>query len=549
MIHVPYDEESPQREEDNIEVSSRWSEFRIDTMSVMEAEHHCRNQPRGSPQYCTIHDPSDWVPVGSPDSEDDICRTPLTDVESVRPTSPASRSPYSDDPNRDEKKLALAEADLRDSREQGQCQALVIKAQEKYISNLDTIANKERKISQSLGAKLSDLFIMVTQNQQHELDRVQRRLLDLQTDAEDCLLGHEWRDLQEKLHNLNRKLDGYIKLTTPQSISAGTQTDELTLFLSSLLGELPKMSKELRKLKRDIEEEKARYAEDDLQSQESAPERVTSETTTREDVDSASATDQPSVTDILDRYYEFSRIHRERMVMRQQKLQSLLDLISTELGRLQADLAYEEGRTGNMKTRMMFWGDDLDASKVKSPNALMENLEMKLSTLESGSKELEQIAKIVQNLPSHFHMIDIHIPEEEKASTDSETSAVKGANKSLGAQDHASVAGQREDTMYIVELEAKLKEKQANEKAWAAHFENLHQRESEAKAALQKQLDAIELGNAELRKVVKTVAGKLFEHRERLWGLSKPARQIGEELISTLEQLEITCDEPLVYCE
>ncbi|KAJ8108517.1 hypothetical protein ONZ43_g6400 [Nemania bipapillata] len=388
---------------------------------------------------------------------------------------------------------------------------------------------------------------MITQNQQNELDRVQRRLLDLQIDAEDCLLGHEWRDLQERFHNLNRKLDGYIKLTTPQSISAGTQTDELTLFLRGLLGDLPKLWKGLRKLKRDIEDERARDAEDKSAGQESRPERIADEHMEQQDANITDASSQPSVTDILDRYYEFSRFHRERMVMRQEKLQVLLNLTSTELSRLQADLAYEEGRTANMKTRMRFWSDDLSASKVKSPTMLMENLDMKLSVLKCGSEELEQIAQVIQNLPSDLHMIDLHTPEADQASTSSEAATPKELSIALGTQDCASSTGQREDKLYISELEARLQEKQANEKAWAAHFENLHQRENETKAALQKRLDSVELGNAELQKVVRTVTGKLFEHRERLWSLSTPARKMGEELIAALEQLEITCDEPSIY--
>ncbi|KAI0541457.1 hypothetical protein GGR58DRAFT_457125 [Xylaria digitata] len=127
-----------------------------------------------------------------------------------------------------------------------------------------------------------------------------------------------------------------------------------------------------------------------------------------------------------------------------------------------------------------------------------------------------------------------------------ETSPMK-TKRAPRTRNRTAVACQRGDRLYIAELESKLKEKQDNEKAWATHFENLHQREKEAKAALQQQLGTIKLGNEKLQRVVQVVAGRLFEHRERLWGLSTPARKMGEELISTLEQMEVSCDEPLIY--
>ncbi|TGJ81333.1 hypothetical protein E0Z10_g7448 [Xylaria hypoxylon] len=487
-------------------------------------------------------DPSGWVPVRSPDSEDDWCLTPSVEGK-IYPASPVSShsapSP-SNDQNSDSMKLAVAGEDLKEARAREQYQALYIEVQEKHISNLQSIIDKQRGISDSLETKLFDSFVVMTRNQQYELDKVQKRLLDLQNDAEEWLLGHEWRNLQQKLHDLNHKLDGYIKSSTPQTISTGEQTDELTLFMNSLLGDLPKMWNGLEKLERDIEEEKDRDAG------ECGTECTIEDHTSREDVNNADMPTHPSVTDILDRYYVFSRLQRERMITRKEKLQVLLDEFSTELGRLQADLAYEEGRTANMRTRMTFWEDDLGASKVEYPDALLDNLEMKQTALKCGSQELEKIAGIIQELPSHFHMIDIRAPGEDQTSTHPETST-REAKQVSGTRKRAEVAGQREDTLYIAELEAKLKEKQANEKAWAAHLENLHQREMKARTALQKGIDSTELRNAKLQKVVQVVAGKLFEHRERLWGLSTPARKMGEELISTLEQLEISCDEPLIY--
>ncbi|KAF2965629.1 hypothetical protein GQX73_g7941 [Xylaria multiplex] len=619
---------------------------------------------------------------------DDCCRTPLTESKAhpaspASPVSPTSRHSAPSPSNNSSSaimKFAATVEELKEARARRQSQELVIELQEGEIKRLHSIIQKQRGVSESLETKLFDSFVVMTQSQQHELDKLQKRLLDLQADAEDWLLGHEWRHLQQKLHDLNRKLDGYIKSSTPQKIAAGEQTDELPLFITGLLGDLPRMWNELEKLQQDIEEEQYRGTANYSDGAEHTAEQTTHSDTSQEEVCSAEMPAHPSVTDILDHYYEFSQLQRKRMAARKERLQGLLDDISTELGRLQADLAYEEGRTANMRTRMMFWEADLGVSKVECPDTLLSNLEMKQTVLKCGSQELEKIAGIIQELPSHFHVIDIRAPGEDRTSCcptsgkkapstlsvdeldenyghldnsgdkhatgidtrpclspegslafykskkikyplaadddielgdihelrlrrlteevynimsktkptikiracrDALTSSIvwrvseavdllnsiddtANTTKSTCSstppktppmeikqasrtQNRAGDAGQRDDTLYIAELESKLKEKQDNEKAWATHFENLHQREKEAKTALQEQLDSAKLGNEELQKVVKVVAGKLFEHRERLWGLSTPARKMGEELISTLEQLEISCDEPLIY--
>ncbi|KAI0966012.1 hypothetical protein F4678DRAFT_451075 [Xylaria arbuscula] len=519
-----------------------------------------------SQSSATHHGHCDWVPVSSSTSEADLCSSPLTEDNKPGLSSPASPQSvvYNADSNHGSMQLEVSGKHLQETRSQErlssciqrqdsciQTQDSCIQTQERTITYLTRMFDQQREISDTLGAKLYDLFMVMTQSQQCELDKLQKRLLGLQTDAEDLLLGQEWRDLQQKLHDINRKLDSYIKTSTPEAISTGNITDELTLFLSSLLGDIPKVWKGMEALERDIEEERFRDAVSKLGSSEPSIECPTSERENQENTKSISTLARPSVTDILDRYYEFSRLQRERMATRKEKLQALFDNISTELGRLQADLTYEEGRTANMKIRMMFWGDDLEASKVKCPATLIENLETKQSALNRGSEELEEIAMLVQDLPSSFHMIDIRGLGEDQASTSMSThpeSSAMGVKQGSGTtRDRSGVAGQKEDMAYIAELEAKLAEKQANETAWATHFEDLQKREKEAKAALQKRLDAAEFGNTEMRKVVKIVAGKLFEHRERLWGLSTPARKLGEELIKTLEQLDIPCDEPLIY--
>ncbi|KAI0445666.1 hypothetical protein F4803DRAFT_122144 [Xylaria telfairii] len=542
MSQFPHDDKQSPPEEVNNRAFDWWHNLGNTVLGAMDSEN------RGHPSLAMPYDHSDWVPVQSSDSEDSwSCTTSTEDqVYSESPASRHSAAVPSSDPFYNAVRLAEVEAELENARESERAQTSVVRAQEKSMFDLVIRINKEQHLSRSIGGKLSDLFVVVTQNQQYELDKVQRRLLELQVDAESGCFGQTWRDLQQKLHNINHKLDGYIELSTPKAILAGTQTDELTLFLGGLFADLPKMRKELERLSRYIEEEKVTIDVGNVvQDDKDACERAVKEHTRWEEDDSADLSASCSMTDILDRYYSFSRLHREMMETRKVKLQELLGKTSIELSRLQADLAYEKGRTANMRTRAIFWGDGLGESRVECPYTLLENLEMKQFALERGSQELEQIVETVQGLPPRFHIIDIVDPEEYKASTNSQ-SAYNPAKGVPGDSSCADITSQREDTMYIAELEEKLKEKQANEKAWGAHFESLHRRENEAKAALKQQLDSMELKNKELQNVVTVVTAKLFQRRERLWDLSGTARQLGEELISTLEQLGILCDKPLV---
>ncbi|KAI1821693.1 hypothetical protein F4861DRAFT_444616 [Xylaria intraflava] len=496
-----------------------------------------------------INEPTDWVQVYSANPEDNWYGTPLTKSETEIGSTTSDRTVSSFVNNAqpsDAIKLAIAEEDLKQMQSRDKDQCLVIKTHENSISALERKVEKERVIAHTLGTKLFDLFVVMTQNQQHELDKFQERLMDLQTDAEHWLLGNEWQHLHQKLHNLNRKLDGYMNASTPQAICAGFQTDELTLFLSSLLSDLPKLWNGLVKLERTVVAEKVRYVEEESQSDEPKPKRAAEEIVSTENVDNADASSQRSVTDILDRYYEFSRRQRERMATRKDKLQALLNRTLTELSRLQADLVYEEGRTANMKTRVAFWAEDPEMCKVKCPAELVENLGKKQSALERGSQEIERITGIIQELPSHFHVIDIRIPEEGAASKHPELigSEAKGVS---GTQDHESVTGRREDALYIAELEAKLRQKQADEKAWATHMEKMQLRQETSQAELQERIYELNFKTVKFRKGIDAVVSKLFEHRERLWGLSTPARELGEELISALEQLGISCDDASIY--
>ncbi|KAI3320585.1 hypothetical protein HD806DRAFT_505579 [Xylariaceae sp. AK1471] len=507
------------------------------------------HNPRNPLQEREPYDPLDWVPAHSLDSEYDWCRTPSTEEEdhSTSPTSAYSAQSPKDNPRSDSIKLSIIEEDLRQALAREQEQSLVIKTQGEVINTLEIAHDDERCRANLLGAKLFDLFAVVTQNQQYELDKLQKRFLELQADAEHCLLSSEWDDLQRLLHYLNNKLDGYLIRSTHRTISTGEQTDELTLFLSNMAVEIQRIWNRLEKLACNIKEKMARKSEQELQGGELVLDRPADEQTSRADELGAEGFANLSVTSVLNRYYDFSRIQRERFVARGEKLQALLNKTSTELGRLQSDLVYEKGRTANIKTRMMFWADDLEVSKVKCATKLMENLKAKELALQRGWEELERVADIMQKLPSYFHVIDIRTPEEGRLASAHPIYPITEAQKVSKTRDCAGAASQVGDKLYIAELEAKLREKQADEKAWAAHLENLHQREKETKSALEGCLNSIVLGNEELRKVVKMIAGKLFEHRERFWGFSTPARKLGEELISTLEQVDITCDDPLVY--
>ncbi|KAI1734873.1 hypothetical protein F4680DRAFT_328043 [Xylaria scruposa] len=535
MSHFPHNEDQSPREEVNNRVVDRWSNLANTTLGVMDSENRSGGHVSSS---LTPYGHLEWVPVHSPDSRDDWCRMPSTEnqVYWASPASCHSAASPENDPDHNAIRLAVVEGELEDARERERTQT-------SHLWELFVSLDKEEKKSKLLGGKLCDLFVVMTQSQQHELDEVQKRLMNLQSDAENGGFSATWSGLQQRLHDLNYKLDKYIGLSSSKVIFSGKQTDELTLFLGGLLGSLPKMREEVERLSQYIEEEKVIDAQDKLQADKHACEHVTREHTTRGNDDSTELCATFSVTDILNRYYSFSRLHREMMETRKERLQELLEKTLKELRRLQADLAYEQGRTANMRTRVEFWGDGLGESKTECPSTLIENLEKKRLMLERGSQELEGIARIVRGLPPSFHIIDIRGPEEHNVLTDSKSVHDK-AKESSDDTGCAVMAGQREDTMYIAELETKLKEKQANEKAWAAHFESLHRREDEAKAALKKQLDSVELKNKELQNIVTVVTGKLFQRRERLWGLSATARQMGEELISALGQLGVSCDKP-----
>ncbi|KAI1159569.1 hypothetical protein F5B18DRAFT_636329 [Nemania serpens] len=421
-------------------------------MSPIEPQASFRNSLIETLESFTIIDePSDRIASPSSDSEDELWSITATDDNSHPTTSSYSTLSPINDPNSKAMKLAMVERGLREAREQKQFRDSLIEVQERQIDELRSAIDKERAVSASLATKLFDLFILMTQNQQHEIDKVQMWLLELQVDAENFLLGHEWRDLQEKLHNINRNLDEYMKLNTRQSIVAGAHKGELTLFLGGLIRDLAKMRKGLERLDQDIIAEKVRDVVSSPQDCEPAPRPGTDEDTNRKDVDHADVSGYASLTDITDRYYEFSRLYRKRTEGRKEKLQALFNLILTELGQLQGDIAFEEERTTNMKTRMQLWRDDRGVSKDKSLDRLIENLKIKLAALQYESRELEQIADIIQKMPSH--VIDIRSGRKDQAST-GPGAPVKDIDKAEGTQDYARVAGQREDTLDIAELEA-----------------------------------------------------------------------------------------------
>ncbi|KAI1178200.1 hypothetical protein F4777DRAFT_538843 [Nemania sp. FL0916] len=523
------------------------------TMGVPVSKQDLSDEPEQSLQKSMVpYDNGEWVSVCSQDSEDEWYCTPRVEDCMADLTLHCAPRASVGSQSGDATRMRWLEENLIDAQLREQQHTSLINAQKVHISVLNSSLADEQCLSIRLGESLSTLFVLMTQSQQHELDKVQRRLLDLQTDAETYVLAHEWRVFQEKLQSLNSTLDGHMKRSMPNSIPSASMAAGYTVVLGNLLRDVPHIKEGLKKLEHDIAEEKARVTEDNPSGSSTTPKRIALESLSLDhfamtDVIPDTSADILSVTDILDRYYEFTRLHRKRIVTRQEKLQTLLDEFLIEIGRLQADLDYEEARATNMLIRLEFWMMDLEAPRINSLDELFNNLESKRQALQRGYMELERIAEIMKEVPSHFNMIDIHGPREAQASAKLEGSGLEASEGSV-SQDGTSAADQHGDASYITELQAKLNHLVFSLDLSLDRFDLVRVRQKEKTAALNEQLDSLKSGKEELEKGVKKVADKLFQHRERLWGLSPPARKMGEELISILaEQLNINCDGPQVY--
>ncbi|KAI0424636.1 hypothetical protein F5Y09DRAFT_133842 [Xylaria sp. FL1042] len=477
---------------------SRFPNYRKDGSSNQPISCFGKTQPKEPLQSSTMsRDDSDWVTVHSPTTKDNICRAPSTEdkIDPVLPAPPHSAPPSSNT------NINSMKPDVTTEHSKEIPTETPISRLKRDISYLKYMQVLERGLSYSLGKNLCDLLNIVTQSQRHELVRLQTRLLDIESDPKDCLAGQERRDLQNKLHNLDHQLEDYIKDNIPEIVSRGMQSPGLTRFLKDLSGELPKMWDRLETLELKLKTEDSELSDSvyTLFSDEPTAKRDAADRASRECSDSANVPTLSSMPELTHHQYDFSRLQR-KVARRKEKLQAVLDDISTQLGRFQTKLIYEERRTANMGIRMVIWGDDSGASKIKLLSTLRENLEIKQAALKHGSQELEKTAAIVQELPSYFRTIDMSGLGEDRMLIlmHPKSSAMVTKQESGTAQDCVGVADQREDTLCVAELEAKSEEKEANEKPRDARFEDLDQGEEGAKAALQEQLTDIEPSEAGL---------------------------------------------------
>ncbi|KAI0803419.1 hypothetical protein GGR55DRAFT_663212 [Xylaria sp. FL0064] len=368
------------------------------------------NQPEERLQSSIMrHDHPDRLPVHSPGSEDDLPNVPSTE-DNTYSISPASHNaaPPSSDTNTDPMKLDVASEHSNEARKGETGQVWNIRSLEDQINYLNTIHDEERKLSCSLEEKLFDLFSVVTQSQQHEFEKLQKWLGNLRSNAaEDQFLGRELRHLQEELQHLNQKLEDHTKDNTPQTVSQKMRFGDLMLFLNNLLRELPQIRNNLAMLETALKVEDMTLSDsvNKLEGEEPTAERVTKDRTSSEVSSATSVFTLPSVSDITQHHHDFSRLQR-KMARHKEKLQALLDEISTEILHFQINLSCTEGRLTHMGTRMVMWKDESGASKIESFSTLMENLRTKRTALKHGAQELEKTTGIIQELPSYFHMID-----------------------------------------------------------------------------------------------------------------------------------------------
>ncbi|GAP90152.1 hypothetical protein SAMD00023353_0204220 [Rosellinia necatrix] len=413
----PHDEEKSSREEvGDFKASSPWVSSGNNMTHPPHAQPGPNNRQKESPPSPTVTpNSSRWVYVHAPGYYKNRYGTPSTDGQTslVSPVlRPRSVSPVNG-LRSDFMEFRRAKDYLQGAEAWEWSQASLKKEKERDIKHLDLAIDRERSRTALLGAKVFGLFVVMTQNQQHELDELQCRLLDLQTDAESWQLGPNWRLLQEDLHTLNSKLDEYIQLNKAQCISARTHTDDLMVFPSRLLQEIRQLWIGIRRLRQEINKEKRKDAMHRRQGKEDTLEDATSQHTVGKGPGSEDVSIRSSMTNILSRHHEFSLAQRERIVMREKQLRALLEDASTELTRLQADVTFETRRMANVRTRMMLWGDDLAPSKADCIATLAKESEAKQSALKCELLELEKIVEVIHRLSLNSHIVDLRVLGEE----------------------------------------------------------------------------------------------------------------------------------------
>ncbi|KAI1353198.1 hypothetical protein F5Y01DRAFT_277221 [Xylaria sp. FL0043] len=362
------------------------------SVSGLSAYDNSENQPEERLQSSTMrHDHPDRLPVHSPGPEDDLPSIPSTE-DNTYSTLPASHNsaPPSSDTNMDPMRLDVASEHSNEARQGETDQVWNIRSLQDQINYLNHINDGERELSCSLEGKLFDLFSVVTQSQQRELEKLQNWLGNLRSNAaEDQFRGRALRDLQEDLQDLNQKLEDHTKDNTPRTVSQKMRFGDLMLFLNNLLRELPQIRNKLAI----------------LEGEEPMAERVTNDRTSSE-VSSAPSVSTPTpVADIKRHHHDFSRLQR-KMARHKEKLQALLNEISMEILQFQVNLSSDEGRLTEMGTRMVMWKDESGASKIESFSTLTETLRTKQTALKHAAQELDKTAGIIQDLPSYFQMID-----------------------------------------------------------------------------------------------------------------------------------------------
>ncbi|KAI0518525.1 hypothetical protein F5B22DRAFT_69057 [Xylaria bambusicola] len=444
--------------------------------------HREDNYPEDSPEYHTWQAMLQEHGVRQVGLENDVHHTPTATYNLYYPALSVSQDIV---PSSHEPSISTMEPNVaKDHDEETQAQedpiALLIKAEEENISWLKSMVDKERKEYEALRAKLFEMFIIVTQNQERELVELRKRICGLQGNGGNVSLNQEWQQLQRNFHDLQHKVDEHTRYKIFQEQSSGGQTGKFAAIMTSLREECLNITDGLVALGQKIHEAKLRDGVrkphgDDKHT-------ITGMTGLRllDTLDISVRFDLPppcsSAEGILDTYNEYSQLQRDRIATRKNKVQQLLRDTGRELFSFQRDMEDEERWTTRMIERLLFPGGDTEVPEVVCP-MLSKVSKLKQATLNRGAHRFKEIAEIVLEMESHLDNIGLRNLDLTLRPTNPNFSATRANQTSTTAR--ADITGEGTVASYTAGLKSKLKGKQVDEKAQATRLEIINEQLSD----------------------------------------------------------------------
>ncbi|KAK5636493.1 hypothetical protein RRF57_012205 [Xylaria bambusicola] len=433
------------------------------------------NHPEDSPEYHTwrgtILREHSVMPIGL---GNDVYRTP-TATNNLYPSIPAPQHilPSNHEPGTGTMEPNVVKDHMEETQAQEDSIALLLDAGEDNIIRLKSMIDKERKEYESLGEKLYEMFIIVTQNQQRELVELRKHAYDLQSNAKNVPLDQDWQELQRNLHDLRHKVNEYIELRTLQKLSSGGQTGKLAAIMNSLLGECLNIWNDLDALRQKFEEAK-------LSGGVNKPHGDDKHATI--DWLDLHRYDLPppcsSAADIVATYNAYSQLQRERISTRRNKVQRLLRDTRQELSLFRKDMEDEERWTTRMEEKLLFPGGDTKVPEVVCPTLSIASA-MKQVALNYGAQELGKMAETVHKLESHFDNIDLRRLELGLKPTN--PNFLAAGTSQTPTPTRTDITGEGKVVSYTAELESKLKGKHVDEEPQGTHLETMNKQLRDAK--------------------------------------------------------------------